>query len=283
MTVLCLDHVGIMGSDLAGLGRAYEALGFQLTPVSQQSGSLKPGEPVEMWGSANRCAMLPEGYIELLGIIDKSRYDNRIGEFVARYPGGHIVVFGCDDPEAEVARLRGQGFKVVGLTKLQRMIIVDGKNEQVRFVLVRMETGAMAEGRVQMLRHETPNLMWRPELTVHANGARRLTQVVIAVADLAEGTERYARFLGVAPRADGPARHFDLPRGRCTLVAGADLGRVVPGAVAPTLPYIAAMRVTVADLDRAAALPGATRANGEVIVPARYAGGITIVFSPANR
>lgn len=281
MTVLCLDHVGIMGADLAAMGRAYETLGFQLTPVSQQSGSLKPGDPVTMWGSANRCAMLPEGYIELLGIIDPARYDNRIGDFVRRYPGAHIAVFGCDDPEAEVVRLRGVGFKVVGLTKLQRMIVVDGQDAQVRFSLVRMETGAMAEGRVQMLRHETPALMWRPELTVHANGARRLDQVIIAVDDLGEAVDRYTRFLGMNPRHDGPARHFDLPRGRCTLVAGARLGDVIPGATAPTLPYIAAMRITAGDLVRAAALPGATRAGDDVIIPAARACGTTIMFSAA--
>src|SRR5690349_20670454 len=60
-----LDHIGIAVPDLAAAAASYQRLGFQLTPLQQQSGPLEPGGPVVRWGSANRCAMLEQGYLEL--------------------------------------------------------------------------------------------------------------------------------------------------------------------------------------------------------------------------
>ena len=81
-----LDHLAVMVEDLTAAGNAYERLGFTMTPVSQHSGALAAGAAAEPWGTANRCAMFCQGYLELMGVIDGTLYDNHVPEFLARYP-----------------------------------------------------------------------------------------------------------------------------------------------------------------------------------------------------
>ena len=65
-----LDHVAVVSKNSDSLFGAYEAMGFQLTPVSRPWGSVNPGEKPVPFGTANRCAMLKRGYLELLAIFD---------------------------------------------------------------------------------------------------------------------------------------------------------------------------------------------------------------------
>src|SRR5712692_9426590 len=89
-----IDHIGIAVPDLAAAAAAFERLGFLLTPLSQQAGPLSLDGPVARWGSANRCVMLEAGYIELIGIVDPSLYDNELGRFLARYHGIPVLALG---------------------------------------------------------------------------------------------------------------------------------------------------------------------------------------------
>lgn len=282
-TVDCLDHVGLMGHDLGALARIYERLGFALTPLSQHSGALKPGEPPVKWGTGNRCAMLPQGYLELLAVVDATRFANRVPEFLARYAGLHVIAFGCSDAAAEEARLRSSGVRIIGQLALERAIEVDGAERMLRFVLIRLAPDTMPEGRILLIEHKTRDLLWRPAVTVHPNGAQRLAEVTIAVADVEEAADRYAKLLGFPSARDGAARTIRLPRGRCTLVSPAGLGAILPGASAPTIPFIAGMRIDVADLaEMAARLSRADvpfrRTDGRLVIPAEHAGGATCVF-----
>lgn len=285
-TVDCLDHVGLMGHDLGALAGLYERLGFALTPLSRHSGALKPGEAPTLWGTGNRCAMLPRGYVELLAVVDPARFANRVPEFLGRYPGLHIVAFGCRDAAAEERRLRAAGVPIVGQLALEREVEVDGTKRMLRFVLIRLAPDAMPEGRILLIEHKTRALLWRPELLVHPNQAEALDEVVIAVKDAGEAAERFSRLTGFTAETDGAARSIRLPSGRCTIVAGADLATVLPGAAAPTLPFIAGVAIAVRDLDQlrgrleASGVPFA-RAADALIVAASAAGGATVVFRSA--
>ncbi len=286
-TVDCLDHVGLMGHDLGALARLYERLGFALTPLSQHSGALKPGKKPAQWGTGNRCAMLPHGYVELLAVVDPTRFANRVPEFLARYAGLHVIAFGCRDAAAEEDRLRRSGFPIVGQLALERAIEVDGAERMLRFVLIRLAPDAMPEGRILLIEHKTRELLWRPEVTVHPNGAASLAEVVIAVADVGEAAERYSRLLGFPSASDRACRTIRLSRGRCTLVSPDRLADVLPGASAPAVPFIAGLRIDVADLPATEALLANAgvpfrRADGRLVVAAEHAGGATCVFGRAD-
>ena len=57
---LVLDHVGHFVPDLDAAGELLAKLGFFATPVSHHQANGRPA------GTANRCVMLPEGYLEIL-------------------------------------------------------------------------------------------------------------------------------------------------------------------------------------------------------------------------
>src|SRR5258708_39702648 len=115
-----LDHIGIVVPDLGAAAAAYERLGFRLTAVQQQAGPLAPGGPVVHWGSAHRCAMLEDGYLEILGIGDPALYDKELGRFPARYRGIHIMALRVADAASQVARLREAGLATPGVPPMRR-------------------------------------------------------------------------------------------------------------------------------------------------------------------
>ncbi len=274
-----LDHIGIVAHDLAAAAAQYEQLGFRLTPLARQSGPLAPGGAVVPWGSANRCAMLGAGYIELLGIVERGLYDNDLGRFLARYQGIHILALGIDDAEAELARLRAAGFAIAGIRPMQR----PAGGGIARFQ--RLPIPEAQEGRIQLIRHETPELLWRPELTAHPNRAAGLIEAVLCVADLEAAAERFRRLAGVAPERGGGAATFPLAGARLVLCEAPALPAFVPGATPPTLPWFAGFTLATDDGNEAVRRLLAERgidhaeAEGRLAVPPDCAAGAACVFA----
>jgi len=277
-----LDHVGLFSPSLDAISRRYEALGFLLTPQSQHSRPPSPDAPVAMRGTANRCAMLQQGYIELLGVVDPGLDTLGVPEALARYAGLHILAFGLRDASAEESRLRAQGFSP-GRTILERRVSSPQGGGLARFIQLRPDPALLPEGRVFMLQHETPELVWQPQYLNHPNTAIGLAETTVAVADVDEAAMRYQRYLGCVPECGPGSRRFALAQGALRLVSLDTLSALVPGAYAPCLPFPAATTVTVASLDRATAHLRAnavtfeTGANGICIAP-EAAGGMSLIF-----
>ena len=88
---LFLDHVAVVVPDLARAAKTYARLGFRLTPESSHKGPLKPGGPLEPYGSGNHCAMFKEGYLEILGVTDPKRYTGEVTPLLKSRPKAHPV------------------------------------------------------------------------------------------------------------------------------------------------------------------------------------------------
>lgn len=238
--IAALDHVGIAAPDLVAAALAYERLGFRLTPTARQSGPLAPGGPVVPWGSANRCAMLRRGYIELLGIVAPALYDNELSRFLARYAGIHVLALSVADAAAELRRLRAAGIATPGVRPLAR----PAGGGIARFK--RLPLDAAPEGRIQLVEHETPELLWRPEFLDHPNRAVALAGTVLCVADLGEAAERFRRLIGAAPTGGPGTAVFSLAEGSLVLCDPSRLGAFVPW-TPPTLRWFAALIVATDD------------------------------------
>lgn len=282
MSRLSLDHIGIMGAALGPLSADYERLGFQLSRPSQHYGARTPGAAVEKWGTGNRCIMLRSGYIELLAVVEPALFQNRVPEYLARYAGAHIVAFGCEDAAAEAARLSPAGL-ASGVARLERPLPPEDGGQTLRFDLVRLDQAAVPEGRVLLIHHLTPELLWQPALLDHPNGALALEGVAVAVPDLDEAARRFQAVLGTRGVAEDGAVRFDLAAGRFRLVAAGASDRFGMSSP-PALPFVGLMEVRVADLDHTAALLRANgvttrRGDGALLVPANEAGGIACRFS----
>jgi hypothetical protein len=258
-----LDHVGLATRDFAALQTAYERLGFLLTPLSQQAGALRPGEPDRLWGTANRCAFLRSGYIELLGIVDPRLPLNRLDQLLARYEGMHVLVFGTSDAEATAARLG------VPMARIARRV----EGEEVAFRLART---SFAEGRVQFCQHLSREILWAPRWLDHPNGAVALAEAFLAVEDPEEAAFRYEAALGIAPTRTANGFRFALAPGALTIRLGAG---------APVLPFMAGFALAVEDLARTRRVLDSggvpyERDGREIVVPPAAAGGATCIFRP---
>jgi catechol 2,3-dioxygenase-like lactoylglutathione lyase family enzyme len=280
-----LDHIGIAVPDLAAAAETYRRLGFQLTPLQQQAGPLEPGGPVVRWGSANHCAMLEQGYLELIGVVDPALYDNQLGRFLARYRGIHIMALGIADAEAAVERLRQAGLVVAGVRPMQRPVATPEGTSEVRFK--RVPLADAPEGRIQLIEHLTPELMWQPHLLAHPNRVVALTETVLCVADIAETAERFRRLAGIAPLRHGKARIFAFAAGRLVLCDPASLGDIMTDVAPPTLPWFAGFSVATDDGNAAVRqilrrnrIEFAEHDGGDLVVPAASSCGATCRFQP---
>jgi len=292
-TALALDHIGLCARDPLPLWAAWEGLGFALSPMAQQSGRRSPDGPVEPFGSGNRCAFLRHGYVELLGILDPALFANGVDRFVARHEGAHILALAIGDAEGNLARLRRGGLDIPGIAWLQRPVEAGGPI--ARFA--RLPFPDAPEGRVQLVQHLTPELVWDARWMGHRNGADALESAILVVANPAETTARLARLAGMpaepdplagfrlrlagAPRAAGP----DSPRmeTRIRILPPEALPRILPGVTAPTLPFMAGMVIRTTDGGASARallrdLPLREAPDG-VMVPPEHAGGCAVVFA----
>ncbi len=293
-TAVALDHVGVAAAELAPLAAAYERLGFMLSPVAQQSGRRIPDGPVELFGSGNRCAFLRHGYIELIAILDPTRFANGLDGFLARHAGQHIMALAILDEQANLERLRRAGVAVAGIAPLERPVEPGGPI--ARFA--RLPFPDAPEGRLQLIRHLTPELVWQPRWMDHANRAVALETLVLAVADPATTAARLSRLAGL-PLEPDPAGGFALvlpgaagaagPMApamptRLRILDAAALPRVLPGVAPPCLPFMAGMVVRTDDGNAAAArvllgIPTVAAPDG-MLVPPEFAGGAALVFAP---
>jgi hypothetical protein len=292
-SALVLDHVGVCARDLAPLAAAYEALGFTLTPIAQQSGRRAPHLPLERFGTGNRCAFLHHGYIELLAILDPGLFDNQLGRFLGRYPGLHILALGIDDAEANLARLRKAGLDIPGIAPLERPVD-DPDGPRARFE--RLPYPDAPEGRIQLIRHLTPELVWQERWLSHANRAIALEELILTAENVAQTAARLSRLAGrpVEPAAEG-GYLLRLPGGaglagpqapametRVRMLWPDALASVLPGVAPPALPFLAGMVVKTEDGGAAARglLGESLRAvPGGWMAPPAIAGGAAVVFT----
>lgn len=282
-----LDHIGIFGRDLTDLSHCYEQLGFSLTPLSQHARPPAPGQPATLRGTANRCAMLQRGYLELLAVVDSSLDTLGVPEALARYEGLHIVAFDIESVEAARHQLENAGIAFTE-TYLERDVDTPTGTSRARFTQLKPEAERFPEGRIFMLRHETRELVWQAQQLQHPNTAERLQEVVVAVEDPLKEAGRYERYLGSRPCQRSGFLRYPLAQGTFFTLAGpSELQTRFPGLELPVLPMPVMMIIGVRDLDAAQRLiqgngVGARRHENRLLVDAREAAGVMLAFEQVD-
>ena len=135
--------------------------------------------------------------------------------------GVHLAAFAVADAgKSHRAAGRG-GLSLRPLVKMQRPVDTETGPATAAFTVARVERGAMAEGRIQILTHRTEDAVWQTRWLAHPNGARALASVVIAV----QMSTRRRRALRASPAVHAtPTRSgqtVTLDRGRVELVTRA--------------------------------------------------------------
>ena len=227
-------------------------------------------------GAGNRCVMLEHGYLEFLTPMGDTPIASQLRTAIKRYTGPHLIALGTSAPESDHARLTKEGFAPLDLVALQREICTPSGTGTARFTLVRVPPGTMAEGRIQFCRHHTPELLWQPRWTQHANGAVALKGVVLCVADPQEAARRFGRYSGLLAQVSGGVWRIGTARGHLLFLDQNNLQRrfdVVP----PSLPWIAGCVLESEDI----AATGNIIRRSETPVQALDGGRLLVKLPPA--
>jgi hypothetical protein len=244
-----LDHIAHFVPDREAARAALARAGFAPTPVSIQVSPDPAGGPPQPTGTGNVTAMFARGYVEILFQTADTPLGRELGAALARHPGLHLAALAVADAAAAHRRLGESGFRMQPLVSMQRPVETGQGPDIAAFTIARLAPGQMPEGRIQVLTHRTERTVWQPRWLHHPNGARALSALTIAVADVEEATARFARFTGrpASPSEGGQA--ITLDRGRLELVTADAFGRRFPELAIPSLPFMGAYEIEVGSLD----------------------------------
>ena len=266
LPVPLIDHVIINARDrLDEAAALYARLGFQITPRGYHS-----------LGSINNLAILGTDYIELLGVPPGGGRT----DVLDWPPGLNGLAFKTLDGDGAFAALHAAGVPVLPAQPLARPVDMgSGAPQEAAFRNVRLAPGASPSGRMFFCHHLTPQFVWHDPWRRHANGALGIAGIVIAADDPAPVCRLFARMFGAG-----------AVRGSTLLAGLADIETVTPGALAARFGaaapdaagrahFMAALVLRTASLDQVrAAVPDAVAFEDGLLVPARHAGNVALVF-----
>lgn len=277
-----IDHTLIGVRDLEAARRAYERLGFTITPRGRHKG----------WGTANYCAMFQDDYVELLGIVDSSQFTNNLDGFLETREGLMAVALQTDDAEATKAALDERGIAARGPEDLSRLLELPGGDAEPAFKLVFPGEEAVPGLSAFVVQHLTPDMIRRPEWLEHPNGAIGIASMTVLVDRPVDLEEAYQNLFGT--------RHVIETDNTLVVRVGAarilfcnpdDLGMLHPEApdIDPAhLPMPLAMTLVSNDVGMTvdyfanAGVKHRVLADGTVAVPPSETHGVLLEFRPPD-
>lgn len=244
-----LDHVGFFVDDIEAVGAAFNKLGFTTTPVNIHYNADSKGG-TQKSGTANRLCTFKCGYIEVLGAVAETPLAHQLKSALKKYTGLHLIAFSHKDMAAQQQRLEDAGFDLQPAVRLRRPIQTPEGERTVRATVVRTKPGVMAEARVQMLTHETPELIWLPEYSQHPNAADALTDLMIVSENSKDKAGLYGRLTNNPYAKEGDLYTVSMPRGRMTFATPDIAETLLLNFSLPSLPYIAAVGIRSEDMEK---------------------------------
>ena len=231
--VVGIDHAVVVVKDLDGAAENWRRLGFTVSPRGTHSAKM---------GSGNYTIMLDPDYMELVGILAETDHNVPTRAFLAKRDEGiERMAFTAVDSAAGAEEIRAHGYEPVGPTDFERPVTMpDGSLSAAKFRIFQWPIAEAPGGvRIFACQHKTRETVWIPELMRHANGAKRLKQVLIVSTEPAEDAAHLGRLLDRAIRKE-PDSAFAVPSGSdradFVFLTGDQLGRRYPGVSLAGLP-----------------------------------------------
>jgi hypothetical protein len=276
--VIGIDHAVVVVGDLDKAAENWKRLGFTVAPRGTHSAAM---------GTGNYTVMLDPDYFELLGVLTQTDHNVPTRAFLAKREGIERIALTAIDSAAGAEEIRARGFAPLGPTDFERPVTMpDGTQSAAKFRTFGWPL-AEAPGGVRLFacQHKTRETVWIPELMKHANGAKRLKQVVIVSTGPAEDAAHLGRMIDRAVRAE-PDGAFAVPSGSdradFVFLTREQLGRRYPGVSLAGLPGRGGAGLVLATSDLAAAEKAvgslAVRSAGAVCIPPAAANGTLLVF-----
>ena len=279
--VIGIDHAVVMVKDLDKSAENYKRLGFTVSPRGTHSAHM---------GSGNYTIMFDPDYMELLGVLRPTEHNEPARAFLEKSGEGiERIAFTAVDSARGAEEILARGCVPVGPTDFERPVTLpDGTESSARFRTFQWPTVEAPGGvRIFACQHKTRETVWIPELMKHANGAKRLKQVLIVAPEPAKEAAHMSKLIDrdVRNESDGAiAVPSGGDRADFVFLTKDQLGKRYPGVSLAGLPERGgAGLVIVADVAAAEKALGATgvKSAGGVVVPPAAGNGTMLAFVKA--
>jgi len=276
--VIGIDHAVIMVRDLDKAAGNWKQLGFTVSPRGTHSAHM---------GSGNYTIMLDPDYIELLGVLTETEHNAPARAFLAKREGIERIAFTAVDSAEGAEEIRARGYPPIGPTDFERPVTMpDGTLSAAKFRTFQWPVAEAPGGvRIFACQHKTRETVWIPELMKHANGAKRLRQVLIVAPEPAKEAAHLSHMIDRDTRAeqDGAvAVPSGSDRADFVFLTREQLGRRYPDVPLTSLPERGAAGLVIVTSDLAAAekAVGAVgvRSAGALCVPPAAGNGTLVAF-----
>jgi catechol 2,3-dioxygenase-like lactoylglutathione lyase family enzyme len=276
--ILGMDHAVIAVRDLEAAGATFTRLGFTVTPAAYHA----------EWGTANRCLMFADDYVELIAAVGEGEVAGRVAAFTRDREGLMAVAVGVADAAAAVGRLRSRGLDVEAPRPLSRL----AGDLPARFEVAMLPPEATPGMPAWLCRHLSPEALRQPGWLDHANGALGIASVTAVLADPPAAVAAWERVFGAASATltdEMVAVHTG--HGTVFLTHPQDLDMLHPAAdegELPAPPALVVLSLTVADTGHTARLLDAADieydrdVEGTLRIPAAAAHGVLIELAASK-
>ena len=275
--VIGIDHAVVMVRDLEKAAEGWRSLGFTVSPRGTHSAHM---------GTGNYTIMLDPDYIELLGVLSPTEHNAPARALLETREGIERVAFTATNSAAGAEEIHARGYTPLGPNDFERPVTMpDGSLSAAKFRTFQWPVKEAPAGmRIFACQHKTRDTVWIPELMRHANGAKRLRQVLLVAPDPAQEAAHLSRLTDREARKDRDGA-FAVPSGddRADFVfmTRDQLSTRYPGVSLAGLPERgAAGLVIAADLAKAEKAFGAAgvRSGVSICVPPAAANGTLLAF-----
>jgi catechol 2,3-dioxygenase-like lactoylglutathione lyase family enzyme len=276
--VIGIDHAVVMVQDLDKAAENYKQLGFTLSPRGTHSAHM---------GTGNYTIMFDPDYMELLGVLVATEHNAPARAFLdKRGEGIERIAFTAVDSAAGAEEIRARGLEPIGPTDFERPVTLpDGTVSAAKFRTFMWPTAEAPGGvRIFACQHKTRETVWIPELMKHANGAKRLRQILIASPEPAKDAAHLSKMIDrdAKSEADGAvAVPSGSDRAEFVFLTREELGKRYPEASLAGVPERGgAGLVIAADLAMAEKALGTNgiRSGGGIVVPPASGNGTLLAF-----
>lgn len=197
-TLIGIDHAVIMVRNLDKAAETWKRLGFTISPRGTHSAHM---------GTGNYTMMLDPDYLELLGVLSPTEHNAPARAMLEKREGIERVAFTAIDSAAGVEEIRARGLSPTGPTDFERPVTMpDGTISAAKFRTFQWPVAEAPAGmRIFACQHKTREAVWIPELMHHANGAKRLKQVLLFAPDPAREAAHLSKLIDrdLRKEADG--------------------------------------------------------------------------------
>ena len=186
--VIGIDHAVVMVRDLDHAAETWKRLGFTLSPRGTHSAHM---------GTGNYTMMLDPDYLELLGVLAPTEHNAPARTMLEKHEGIERVVFTAVDSAAGADEIRARGYAPIGPTDFERPVTMpDGTKSAAKFRTFQWPVKEAPAGmRIFACQHKTREMVWIPELMRHANGAKRLREVLLVAPERAKEAAHLSKMI----------------------------------------------------------------------------------------